>query len=49
MNLTVNRRYIVTENNDAINFSTEMKSMSNDQLKEDEATYLTLNESTDRF
>ncbi|MDP4239240.1 MAG: hypothetical protein Q8904_07210 [Bacteroidota bacterium] len=40
---------IVKENEDEIELSTEMKSILNDRLKEDEATYLTLNESTDRL
>ena len=40
---------IVKENEDEIELSDEMKSMLNDRLKEDEATYLTLNESMDRL
>ena len=40
---------IVKENDDEIELSSEMKSMLNDRLKEDEATYLTLNESMDRL
>jgi hypothetical protein len=40
---------IVKENEDEIELSTEMKSMLNERLKEDEATYLTLNESMDRL
>jgi len=40
---------IVKENEDDIELSDEMKSMLNDRLKEDEATYLTLNESMDRL
>jgi len=39
----------VKENEDDIELSDEMKSMLNDRLKEDEATYLTLNESMDRL
>ena len=37
------------ENNDAIKRSNEMKSMLNDRLKEDKATFLTLKESMDRL
>ena len=40
---------IVKENEDDIELSDEMKSMLNERLKEDEATYLTLNESMDRL
>ena len=40
---------IVKENDDEIELSSEMKSMLNDRLKEDEATYLTLDESMDRL
>jgi len=40
---------IVKENDDEIELSSEMKSMLNDRLKEDEATYLTLKESMDRL
>mgnify|MGYP000013968786 CR=1 FL=1 len=40
---------IVKENDADIELSNEMKSMLNDRLKEDEATYLTLNESMDRL
>jgi len=40
---------IVKENEDEIELSDEMKSMLNDRLKEDEATYITLNESMDRL
>ena len=40
---------IVKENEDDIELSDEMKSMLNDRLKEDEATYITLNESMDRL
>ena len=40
----------VKENDDdEIELSNEMKSILNDRLKEDEATYLTLNESMDRL
>jgi len=40
---------IVKENDDEIELSSEMKSMLNDRLKEDEATYITLKESMDRL
>jgi len=41
---------IVKENDDdEFELSNEMKSILNDRLKEDEATYLTLNESMDRL
>ena len=40
---------IVKENEDEIELSNEMKSVLNDRLKEDEATYLTLDESMDRL
>jgi len=40
---------IVKENEDETELSNEMKSMLNDRLKEDEATYLTLDESMDRL
>ena len=38
---------IVKENEEDIELSNEMKSMLNDRLKEDEATYYTVNESND--
>ena len=37
------------ENEDETELSSEMKSMLNDRLEEDEATYLTINESMDRL
>jgi len=40
---------IVKENEDDTELSNEMKSILNDRLKEDEATYLTLVESMDRL
>ena len=40
---------IIKENEDETELSNEMKSMLNDRLKEDEATYLTLDESMDRL
>ena len=40
---------IVKENEDDTELSIEMKSVLNDRLKEDEATYLTLDESMDRL
>jgi hypothetical protein len=40
---------IVKENKDEIELSNDMKSMLNDRLKEDESTYLTLNESMERL
>jgi hypothetical protein len=40
---------IVKENEDDTELSNEMKSVLNDRLKEDEATYLTLDESMDRL
>ena len=40
---------IVKENEVDIELSDEMKSMLNDRLKEDEASYLTLTESMDRL
>ena len=40
---------IVKENEDDTELSNEMKSILNDRLKEDEATYLTLDESMDRL
>jgi len=40
---------IVKENDDDIELSNEMKSMLDDRLNEDKATYLTLNESRDRL
>lgn len=41
---------IVKENDDnKIELSNEMKSILNDRLKEDESTYLTLNESKERL
>jgi len=39
---------IVKENEDDTELSNEMKSILNDRLKEDEATYLTLDESIKR-
>jgi len=42
--------FIVKENDDdEFELSNEMKSILNDRLKEDEATYLNLNESMDRL
>jgi len=40
---------IVKENEDDIKLSNEMKALLDDRLKEDEATYYTLNESNDRL
>jgi len=40
---------IVKENDDEFELSNEMKSVLDNRLKEDEATYLTLNESMDRL
>ena len=40
---------IVKENDDEIELSNEMKSMLDDRLNEDKATYLTLNESRNRL
>jgi len=40
---------VVKENKDEIELSKDMKSMLDDRLKEDEATYLSLNESMDRL
>jgi hypothetical protein len=41
---------IVKENDDnEIELSNEMKSILNDRLKEDESTYITLNESMERL
>jgi hypothetical protein len=40
---------IVIENEDGIELSNEMKSMLNERLKEDVATYLTLDDSMDRL
>jgi len=40
---------IVKENEDEIELSNDLKAMLDDRLKEDEATYLTLNESLDRL
>jgi hypothetical protein len=40
---------IVKENDDEIELSNEIKSLLDDRLKEDEATYITLNESMDRL
>ena len=40
---------IVKENEDETELSSEMKSMLNDRLEEDETTYLTINESMDRL
>ena len=39
---------IIKENEDDTELSNEMKSVLNDRLKEDEATYLTLDESIKR-
>jgi len=40
---------IVIENDNEIELSNEMKSMLNDRLKEDEATFFTLNQSMVRL
>ena len=40
---------IVKENEDETEVSSELKSLLNDRLKEDEATYLTISESMDRL
>ena len=40
---------IVKENEDETELPSEMKSMLNDRLEEDESIYLTINESMDRL
>ncbi len=40
---------VVEENEDEIELADEMKSILNDRLNEDEATYLTANDSIDRL